>query len=159
MQTFAARGLAERYLAELRQAVAHFLGGIDDEAEANVRRRIEVEDETAGKGRVTGLVVPGVQFDARSALRRPNLRSDQSAHKVFGRRTPRLLETEVGPALHRMPLEEALSPDAVRRSDDRARASLEVPHHPFADILEIPRSSFVDRTLAIVRPQDLVRTA
>jgi hypothetical protein len=40
---------------------------------------------------------------------------------------------KVGPALHRMPLEEALSPDAVGRSDDRARASLEVPHHPFAE--------------------------
>src|SRR5262249_27273518 len=36
-------------------------------------------------------------------------------------------------ALHRVPLEEALSADAVGRADDRARPPLDVRQQPFAD--------------------------
>ena len=68
MQTLAARGLAVGYEAQLGQAVPHFFGGVDDHVEVDVWRGIEIEHETAGKGRVTGLVVPRVQFDA-GALR------------------------------------------------------------------------------------------
>src|SRR3954465_134214 len=59
-----------------------------------------------------------------------------------------------------MPLEEALPADAVRRSDDRAGASLQVVHHPRADIFEISRQlELGDGALGLVGPEHLVRTA
>ena len=59
-----------------------------------------------------------------------------------------------------MTLKEALSADAVRRPDYRARTALEMLHHPRADALEILREvQFGDRPLSLIRPQDLIRPA
>jgi hypothetical protein len=67
---------------------------------------------------------------------------------------------EIGSALHRMPLEKPLSANPVRRSDDRARAALEVLHHPCADDLEISRQvELCDGAFALVGPKDLVGPA
>jgi hypothetical protein len=51
---------------EVGKAVAHFLCSVDDNFELDIRRRVEIEDKAAGKGGIAGLVVPGMELDART---------------------------------------------------------------------------------------------
>src|SRR4026209_2384627 len=65
---------------------------------------------------------------------------------------------QVRSSFHGVTLEKALPVDAVRRANDRAGASLDVPHQPLADALEVAGEIELGDGLAVggVRPQRLV---
>jgi hypothetical protein len=64
VQAFAARRLAKRHKAKVEKAIAHFPCSVDHYFEIDVRRRIEIKNEAAGKGGIAGLIVPRMQLDA-----------------------------------------------------------------------------------------------
>ena len=65
MQALAARRLAEGNEAKLLEAAAQLLGRRDHGRECNVGRRVEIEDEPPGNGRMMRLAIPGMEFHRR----------------------------------------------------------------------------------------------
>src|SRR5215470_13931322 len=139
MQTLAARCLAEGHEAELFQARLQLFGGFDHSIEGDVRRGVEIENETTRNPQMTGLIAPGMILNGCD-LRRRNQALD-AVNLNIGLAVPFYghQADQVGHAAHRMPLEEALGIDAVRRADDRARPPFEMVDHPRTDLFEITR--------------------
>ena len=118
MQALAASCLAKADEPQVVEAVAHFARCFNDCRKRHVRPRIEVEDKTTGNLRLLRPAIPGMEFDSAYL-------SDRS--EAFGAVDLEvgLTVTEDGHQLqkigctgHGVPLEELLSTNAVRRSDD-----------------------------------------
>src|SRR5262245_60590675 len=139
MQALAARRLAEGHEAELFQTRLQLFGGFDDSIEGDVRRGVEIKNETTRNPRMTGLIVPGMILNSRDLCRRNQALDAVDlniglAVSFYGHQAD-----EVRHAAHRMPLEKALGIDTVRRADDRAGAAFEMLDHPGTDCFEIMR--------------------
>ena len=119
--------------AQLIEAAAHFARCFNDRREWYVRPRIEIEDEAAWNFWLPRLAIPGMELDSADlgdrgkAFRAVDLEIGlavaEDCHQL----------QKIGCSGHSVPLEELLSANSIRRSDDRARPPFDMINQPRTD--------------------------
>ena len=157
MQALAARRLAEGHEVQFPQPRGDLAGARDHRIEADIGRRIEIEDQAARQFGIAGLAVPRMQ------LRRPHLGHGDQAFDAVDLEIGFLVAAhfhfrqEVRGSGHGVTLEEVLlAVDPVGRAHNGAGPSGDMIDHPVAHRLVIAREFDLGDRRLLVGPQRLV---